>query len=265
MTEKLTVAEIRSYWTQQAVQHGLDVAASWSDRNAVELEIRQILARLEDGDRVLDVGCANGYSTTRFARERRLFVRGIDYVPEMIAQAQRRVAAEIQHLRGRLEFVVGDVLELAEKDDSYDRVVVTRVIINLRDWPSQERGLLECVRVLRPDGLLLLSEATLQGWRRLNAFRREWALPEIPMPAFNEYVDEKAIVNALRQQADLIEIVDFASTYFVGTRVLKPLLIRALGADIDPAGPNMEWNRWFAELPSWGDYGTQKLFVFRKR
>jgi hypothetical protein len=26
----------------------------------------------------------------------------------------------------------------------------------------------------------------------------------------------------------------------------------------------MEWNRWFAQLPAWGDYGTQKLFVFRK-
>ena len=33
---------------------------------------------------------------------------------------------------------------------------------------------------------------------------------------------------------------------------------------IDAADPRMEWNRWFSQLPSWGDYGTQKLFVFQK-
>jgi hypothetical protein len=62
----------------------------------------------------------------------------------------------------------------------------------------------------------------------------------------------------------LVDIADFASTYYVGTRVLKPLIIRALGAGLDVADPEAEWNRWFAQLPAWGDYGTQKLFVFKK-
>ena len=66
-------------------------------------------------------------------------------------------------------------------------------------------------------------------------------------------------------ELELIELVNFASTYFVGTRVLKPLLAQALGGKMDPANPNAEWNRWFSTLPACGDYGTQKLFVFRKR
>jgi hypothetical protein len=37
-----------------------------------------------------------------------------------------------------------------------------------------------------------------------------------------------------------------------------------LQADIPVASPDMEWNRWWAALPAVGDYGTQKLFVFRK-
>ncbi len=45
---------------------------------------------------------------------------------------------------------------------------------------------------------------------------------------------------------------------------MQPLLIQALGMKIAVADPNMEWNRWFAQLPACGDYGTQKLFVFRK-
>jgi len=56
-----------------------------------------------------------------------------------------------------------------------------------------------------------------------------------------------------------------SQAYYLGTRVLKPLLAQALGATVDVANPDMEWNRWFARLPAFGDYGTQKLFVFRKR
>ena len=130
--------------------------------------------------------------------------------------------------------------------------------------PSWKPARCKLALVLKSGGLLLLSEATLQGWQQLNRFRQEWALPEIPMPPFNQYLDQEQVVEALSSDLQLIEITNFSSTYYVGTRVLKPLLIQALGVKIDVAEPNMEWNRWFAQLPPWGDYGTQKLFVFRK-
>jgi SAM-dependent methyltransferase len=153
---------------------------------------------------------------------------------------------------------------LKEPDASYDKVTAIRVIINLGEWERQRAALLECARVVRPGGLLLLSEATVQGWQRLNKLRREWGLPDIPMPPFNRYLDQDAVVAALSPRLELVGIADFASTYYVGTRVLKPLLARALGASVDVADPEAEWNRWCAQLPAWGDYGTQKLFVFRK-
>ncbi len=46
---------------------------------------------------------------------------------------------------------------------------------------------------------------------------------------------------------------------------MKPLLAQATGAPVDVADPLSEWNRFVASLPAAGDYGTQKLFVFRKR
>ena len=114
-------------------------------------------------------------------------------------------------------------------------------------------------------GLLLLSEATVQGWRRLNAFRNEWGMPDIPMPAFNNYLDQDLVVEETASVLELVSLVNFASSYYVGTRVLKPLLIQALGAQIAAADPNLHWNRWFSSLPAAGDFGTQKLFVLRKR
>ncbi len=160
---------------------------------------------------------------------------------------------------------MGDITSLDLPAESFDRVICIRVLINLRDLDRQQLGLRECSRVLKPGGMLLLSEATLQGWSHLNQFRREWNLPEILMPSFNEYLDEQKVSEAAGSEMELQELVNFSSTYYVATRVLKPLLIQALGANIDAADPNMEWNRFFAQLPAWGDYGTQKLFVFKKR
>ena len=42
------------------------------------------MANLSDGDKVLDIGCANGYSTVQFASQRKIDIRGVDYIPEMV-------------------------------------------------------------------------------------------------------------------------------------------------------------------------------------
>lgn len=264
MAERLTLDEIRTYWTEQALAHGQSPAASWSDQRVIELEIAAISHYLADGDQVLDVGCANGFSTVQFAATKQLTIRGLDYIPAMIAAAQERLVGLASRLQGTVEFAVGDATHLDLPDEQYDKVIVVRVIINLGEWANQARALHECARMVRPGGLLLLSEATLQGWRRLNALRHEWGLDDIPMPGFNQYLDEDQVVAALAPDLALEEIVNFASSYYVGTRLLKPLLARAAEADIDITDPLMEWNRWCAQLPPAGDYGTQKLFVFRK-
>jgi len=264
MPAKLDLEQIRDFWTRQAREHGESPMASWSDRMVIEMEIREILNRLSDGDHILDVGCANGFSTVQFAAQRKAQIRGVDYIPEMIVQARRRLSRLDGQLQGTVDFVQGNVTALAEPGEAYDKVVATRVIINLCDWVQQLQGLHECSRVLKRGGILLLSEATVQGWMRLNQFRREWKLPDIPMPGFNHYLDEDKVIAALSGRLQLVELVNFASTYYVGTRVLKVLMNQALGGLIDAANPSMEWNRWFSQMPSWGDYGTQKLFVFRK-
>jgi len=265
MTAKYTLDQIREFWKQQALEHGQSPVASWSDQPVIDMEIQEITRRLNDGDRVIDIGCANGYSTIQFAAQKCLKIRGVDYIPEMIEQACLRLNALKNSLVGTVEFDVDDITNLREPTATYDKVVVIRVIINLGEWNDQLKGLKESARVLRPGGILLFSEATIQGWQRMNRFRREWELDEIPMPLFNNYLDETQVIQSMSPELELMEIVNFASTYFVGTRVLKPLLIKALSSNVNVVDPNMEWNRWFSQLPAWGDYGTQKLFVFKKK
>jgi len=265
MSQKLTLEEIRDFWTRQAAEYGQSPSVSWSDHRVIEMEIRELVRRLDDGDKVLDVGCANGFSTIQLASQKAIEIRGLDYLPEMIEQARASMRSLPSSMPGKIDFDVGNIMAIPEPSGVYDKVVVIRVLINLGEWSNQLTALRECARVLKPGGVLLLSEATIQGWSKLNDLRREWGLPDIPMPGFNSYLDEQKVIDFMAAELELVELANFASTYFVGTRLLKPLLTRALGGNMDPANPNAEWNRWFSMLPAYGDYGTQKLFVFRKR
>jgi ubiquinone/menaquinone biosynthesis C-methylase UbiE len=261
----LSADAIRAHWSSQAARHGLGPESSWSDWRAIELEIEAISRFLGPGQDVLDAGCATGYSTARYAAVTNGLVLGVDYVPEMVAHALERRDALPTDVGARLEFRVGDVRALEHEDESFDRVISTRVVINLGERGEQARALGEYARVLRPGGLLLLSEATLQGLGRLNALRGEWGLPPIGIPGFNLYLDEEILAAATGETLELERVENFASSYFVATRLLKPLLASAAAADVDVADPDAEFNRWAAQLPAAGDYGTQKLFVFRKR
>ena len=257
-------SDILRYWRSQARRHGVDVAASWSDFHAIELELTEMRRRIVDGQRVLDVGCANGFTTLRLAAGLQIEILGVDYAPEMIEQA--RVALEDLggEVADRVSFAVANATALELPANTYDVLLVKRVLINLGSWERQLAALDECVRVLRPGGRMLLSEATIQGWEALNRFRGEWGLEPIPMPNFNFYVDREQLVRELHERGRVVEVVDFASSYYVGTRVFKPLLREVLGRGPDAAEPDTEMNRWFSQWPAAGDYGIQVLFVFEK-
>lgn len=266
MEKRYTLEEIRQHWTENAKTYGSSFAASWNDKYAIELEIKTILQYLQDGEHVIDIGCANGYSTLNYAAVKNIRLKGIDYIPEMIEHAERQLRLLKPSLQADVEFATGNIMALTEPNNHYDKAIVVRVLINLETWENQVLALGECVRILKPGGILLLSEATLQGWQRMNAFRTEWGLESVPMPPHNTYLDERLIAAYVPKiGADLKEIVNFSSTYFVGTRVLKPLLARATGQPALEKQTDIEWNRFFSLLPAFGDYGTQKLFVIQKR
>ena len=145
MTTRLSQSEVYEFWTRQAREHGQSPSASWSDHPVIEMEITEIARHLTDGDKVLDVGCANGYSSMQFACARRIQLRGLDFVPEMIEHARVRIGTMQDKLLGTAEFDVGDITQLKEPSNAYDKVIVVRVLINLGTWERQLSGLCRCV------------------------------------------------------------------------------------------------------------------------
>jgi GT2 family glycosyltransferase/SAM-dependent methyltransferase len=121
----------------------------WRRRQlAIEQESRYRWAEGLARDRdVLDVACGDGYGTSVLARAGASHAFGVDVSPDMIDEARKR-AGDLA------EFVVGELQNLPCEDRSFDLVTCFETIGHAADVG----GVLdELRRVLRPDGVLLLS------------------------------------------------------------------------------------------------------------
>jgi demethylmenaquinone methyltransferase/2-methoxy-6-polyprenyl-1,4-benzoquinol methylase/phosphoethanolamine N-methyltransferase len=108
------------------------------------------LAEVEEGQRVLDVGCGTGTLALELgARGGEVF--GVDASPEMIDVARRKAAKR----HAAVEFEVGLIERMPHDAASFDRVLCILVMHHL-DEDLQRRGLREIARVLKPGGRLLL-------------------------------------------------------------------------------------------------------------
>jgi SAM-dependent methyltransferase len=104
------------------------------------------------GERVLDVAAGNGNASLAAAR-RFADVTTTDYVPELLAEAQRRAAADGLGLRTQ----VADAQRLPFADASFDVVMST---IGVMFAPDQEAVAGELLRVCRPGGRIGLASWT---------------------------------------------------------------------------------------------------------
>ena len=99
------------------------------------------------GKHVLDAGCGVGYGSA-FLGEAARSVVGVDVSGEAIDYARARYGG------GNVDFAVGDLQRLENADAEFDAVVAFEVIEHL---PQPERFVAEARRVLKPDGVLLVS------------------------------------------------------------------------------------------------------------
>jgi len=102
------------------------------------------LARDKD---VLDIACGEGYGTAALALVARTAV-GVDLDPESVRHASARYMAM------NVAFRVGDCTQIPAAEASFDLAVSFETIEHLTE---QERMLGELKRVLRPEGMLVIS------------------------------------------------------------------------------------------------------------
>lgn len=118
------------------------------------LDIARIAARLAPDAHILDFGCGQGRLSGELARAGFTRLTGVDSSAGMIDAA--RVATP------RALFLMSDGLPLPFADGSFDAILLFAVLTCVPSAEAQEALANEFKRVLRPGGLMVVSDYPLQ-------------------------------------------------------------------------------------------------------
>lgn len=125
---------------------------------------------LVNGKDVLDVACGEGYGSALLAASAR-HVTGADISADVVEEARKTYARH-----NNLQFVHGNAAVLPFASQSFD-VVVSFETIEHHD--RHEEMLAECARVLRPDGLLILSSPNKKVYSDDAGYHNEFHVKEL--------------------------------------------------------------------------------------
>lgn len=120
---------------------------------------RKLVARsgIRAGQSVLEIGCGGGfflpYAAEAVGEGGRVF--GLDIAEDMLARARRHLLRYPLEINQRVELVQKSAYDLPFEDGTLD---VVYLVAALMEIPDPQRCLLEARRVLKPDGVLAVSE-----------------------------------------------------------------------------------------------------------
>jgi SAM-dependent methyltransferase len=105
-----------------------------------------------------------------------------------------------------------------------DVVLTNRMLINLSS-PEEQLDVMGRIRsVLRPGGMFLMLENSVQTHARLNVVREALGLPVRPPASFNVFIDEDAVVRPFRSEMALADVEDFGAIHDLLLYAVEPRL-----------------------------------------
>ena len=249
--------EVLDFWNWRAQ---LGQEAGTKDLIAKELEIEAISAHVQDGMKVMDVGCGNGITAIELARRYNINLTGIDFAENMV-EAAKALAAGLT-LKGSIQFQVGDILSLSGLSGEFDLIYTERTLINLPDWFSQKQAIQNIIKILRPGGLYVMCENSHDGLAEMNVWRQRLGLAEIKPPWHNRYFRDGELNESLFSGAKLENIIYYGATYYFLSRIVNAWL--AAQENKEPEY-NALINQLALQLPPLGNFGQGRLWIWRKQ
>ena len=250
-------AAMRHFWSDRVKRFGVDPRSNTNDVWLREVEISSIQKVIDEyrPARILDFGCANGYTTCRLAEKYAdgVFV-GLDINEDMIASALSR------DLPDNLSFRQGDVLV----DDirlTFDLIIAVRAFQNIENYDLQLRVFDKLQTMLARDGLFFFIESYVDGYEQLNHDRMDIGLAPLPIQPHLTLLTE-AFDQHVGSVLDRVERGSPSSSYYLITRLVYSKLASISGETIDYGHP---LHQLAAAVPQIGNYGPQESGLYRKR
>jgi ubiquinone/menaquinone biosynthesis C-methylase UbiE len=258
MTDKR--AKMMEFWTRRAKQYHSDPRANTNDIWLREVEIKCVtnVIALHQPKRILDFGCANGYSTIRLADAHpNIVIDGIDLNKDMIKIAHS--ISSDKNLKN-LSFAAVDILQMEIKQ-KYDLIYSIRVFQNIENEETQKRVFNKLYTCLQPGGLFYFIESYKQGYQELNKDRQALGLSPLPIhPHLTLLTDE--FDNYVAKRMKLLEQSYPSSSYYLMTRLLYSYIAKMSNEAIDYDHPI---HQAAAIMPQIGEYGPQRAALYKKK
>lgn len=251
----------RDFWNKRAVKYKHSEEFGFPDIHLNHRENRILRQRIGPygKKRVLDVGCANGYSTIAISRPGDNYVFGIDANNKAIEMANR-----LKGERGLedINFEVGEMTAVPLSNNSFDIVYAKRALSNLPSRREQKKAIEELSRLTKPGGKVYVFDLFMEGYERLNNLRSLFGLEPIESPFHCIPLTEDFIKMASENGLRIIGEEDPTSSYYCMSRVIYPRILKPFGRQVHADSiPN-----WlFSRFPSIGNIGANKLYTFRKK
>lgn len=179
-------------------KEGYDKYASVYDKkndflNQFEGEVILKMIRGIDGKKVLDVGCGTGRLVKKLL-ERNAIVTGIDVSEEMLKIARKKFKTS--------EFIEEDAEKLSFKDDSFDIVTASFLIVHLKNL---RKFFDEAYRVLKPGGVFIVTNINQRKAPKLKTAKNE----DVIITSFYHIPDH--VISALEDSFFIIEKEEFVN------------------------------------------------------
>ncbi len=146
-----------------------DTIAKYFDKTRSYLwpELLHFKKYVNDGDFILDYGCGNGRLVDLFA-DKKVHYFGVDTSRELIESAKINIKNKKLNFAELNFSVLDDFLELNFEDNFFDKIFLIAVLHHIPSEEFRLKLLLELKRVLKRDGLLIMTNWNLRESTKKN-------------------------------------------------------------------------------------------------
>ena len=252
--KKVTSNDFIAKWDERLGTFQDSSEVTSNDPYLVDLEIDILHQNIDEHQRVFDIGCGNGATIARLIKAgiNPKEIGGCDLSNKMICMAKEKLGSD-------------NFVQLDLKNDDFKiikkfhptTIIHKRVLHNLGGRDDQRKHFFKLSETLPVGCKILLISAFIDGLIKLNILRHAFSLDPVNESLINDYSRLIDVRYALEESGFKIEkIVDFSSTYAIGSKILQPYLY----PDVEPYYTHTI-NEYFSKLPNIEGFGLHQLFV----
>jgi len=248
------------FWAKRSKKK--DSVVCTNDPRLDQLEIDQILNKINNNKSILEVGCGNGFILKRLLKEKKIkSYLGIDFVEDFIASAKKKYKSN------KVNFEIFDIslINNITFKKKYDFIISKRTIQNILSQRLQMKIIDTLGHYLKKNGLMILVESSNTAQKNINKYRKLFSLPIIRPPFHNLFFNDLIIRSHKFKNIKLLNIDNFASGFYFLSRIIYASYAKILKEKVKYQHPLNQLGLNINSKVFKEDFSQVKTYLFKKK